>query len=127
MHAVDSLGATTADRTFTWTVDTTAPTVDVEQAADQPDPASTLPIHFTATFDEPVHSFSGGVTLGGTADTSGATVTITQTSPSVYDIAVSGVVGPGTVTASLDAGATSDLAGNASTASTSSDAEVTLP
>ena len=127
VHAVDAVGATTADQTFTWTVDTTAPTVDVEQAADQSDPASSQPIHFTATFDEAVHSFTGGVTLGGTADTSGATVTVTQTSPSVYDIAVSGAVGPGTVTASLDAGATTDLAGNASTASTSTDAEVTLP
>ena len=120
VHAVDSLGATTDDQTFTWVVDTTAPTVDVERAAEQSDSAGSLPIHFTATFDEPVHSFTGGVTLGGTADTSGATVTVTQTSPSVYDIAVSGAVGPGTVTASLDAGATTDLAGNASTASTSS-------
>ena len=125
VHAVDSLGATTADQTFTWTVDTTAPTVDVEQAVDQSDPAGSLPIHFTATFDEPVHSFTGDVvTVGGTADLGSATITVTQTSPSVYDIAVSGVLGSGTVTASVDAGATTDLVGNASTASMSTDNSV---
>ncbi|HTZ06674.1 MAG TPA: DUF4082 domain-containing protein [Gaiellaceae bacterium] len=121
VHAVDAIGGTTADQTFTWTVDTAAPTVDVEQANSQADAAASLPIHFTATFDEPVHAFTSGVTLGGTADTSGATVTVTQLSPTTYDIAVDGVAGSGTVTALLDAGATTDLAGNASTASTSTD------
>jgi len=99
-------------------------TVDVERADAQADPASTLPIHFTATFDEPVHAFTSGVTLGGTADTSGATVTITQLTSTTYDIAVDDVTGSGTVTASLDAGATTDLAGNSSTASTSTDNSV---
>lgn len=99
-------------------------TVHVEQADSQADPAASLPIHFTATFNEPVNAFTGGVTLGGMAETSGATATVTQLSPTTYDIAVDGVTGSGTVTASLDAGATTDLAGNPSTASTSTDNSV---
>ncbi len=119
VHAVDSLGSTTADRTFTWTVDTTAPTVDVEPAEGESDSPSSQPIHFTATFDEPVNAFSGGISLGGTSGHDSATVTVTQTTPSVYDIAVSGLTSGGTLTVSLDAGATTDPAGNASAASTS--------
>ena len=126
VHAVDSLGAATDDQTFTWTVDATPPTVDVEQASGQSDPASSQPLDFTATFSEDVHSFSGGVTIGGTADISGATATVTMTTSSVYDISVTGVVGPGTVTVSVNAGATTDLAGNANTASTSTDNSVTI-
>jgi len=124
VHAVDAIGGTTADQTFTWTVDTTAPTVHVEQPGSQADPAASLPIHFTATFDESVNAFTDGVTLGGDANTTHATVTITQLSPTTYDIAVDGVTGSGTVTASLNAGATTDLAGNPSTASTSTDNSV---
>ena len=49
-----------------------------------------------------------------------------MTTSSVYDISVTGVVGPGTVTVSVNAGATTDLAGNANTASTSTDNSVTI-
>ncbi len=128
VHAVDSIGGTTADQTFTWTVDTTAPTVDVEPADGQDESTNALPIHFTATFDEPVNAFTDtGVTLGGSADTSGATVTVTQSSPTKYDIEVDGVTGSGTVTASVNAAATTDPAGNENTASGASPAVTLTP
>jgi hypothetical protein len=119
-------GSLTAAGSYTWRVDTTAPTADIEQAADQPDPAGVLPIHFTVTFSEPVNPLtSSGVALGGDADHSLATITVTQMSSTVYDIAVAGLPGSGTLTASVGAGATTDAAGNANTASTSTDNSVT--
>ena len=125
VHAADALGTFTADTVYTWTVDTTAPTVDVEQAATQSDPTSSQPIHFTATFDEPVNAFSGGITIGGTAAHGTLTTTVTQISSTVYDISTTGFTGAGTVTAVVRANATTDLAGNNSVLSTSSDNSVT--
>jgi hypothetical protein len=112
-------------------VDTTPPDVTVEQAATQADPTNTSPINFVATFSEPitVSSFTGtDVTLGGTAPGTLSAV-ITQIAPNdgtTFNIAVSGMTGNGTVTASIPAGVVTDLLGNANTASTSTDNEVTF-
>jgi hypothetical protein len=62
------------------------------------------------------------VALGGTA---GATTAVVTGSGTTYNVAVSGMTQSGTVTASIPAGAASDLAGNPSTASTSTDNTVT--
>jgi hypothetical protein len=100
-------------------IDTTPPTVTVNQAAGQPDPTSTAPVLFSVVFSEPVAGFTGaGVVLGGTA---GATHAAVSGSGTTYTIAVTGMTHTGTVTASLAAGAASDAAGNPSIASTSSD------
>lgn len=109
-------------------VDSTPPTVTVNQALGQGDPASATPIHFSAAFSESVHAPpSSAVTIGGTAGHGSATVTVTEDGDDRhYDIAVSQLSSPdGTVTVSLPAGATTDLAGNASLASTSTDNTVT--
>ena len=51
-----------------FTVDTTAPTVTINQASGQADPTTVSPINFTATFSEPVTGFTGSDVsfIGGT-------------------------------------------------------------
>jgi hypothetical protein len=107
-----------------YTIDKTAPTVTVNQAASQADPTNTSPIDFTVTFSESVTGFTNGdVTIGGTAGgTKSATVT---GGPSTYNVAISGMTSVGTVTASVPSGRAQDNAGNNNTASTSTDNSVT--
>ncbi len=103
--------------------DTTAPTVTINQAADQSDPTGSSPINFTVVFSESVTNFAtGDVTLSGTAGATTATVTGSGTT---YNVAVTGMVRSGTVIATINAGVATDAAGNANTASTSTDNTVT--
>jgi hypothetical protein len=61
-----SLASTSTDNTVSY--DITVPTVTINQAAAQSDPANTTPINFTVVFSETVNDFAtGDVTLGGTA------------------------------------------------------------
>ncbi len=93
--------------------------VTVEQAAAQADPTGASPINFTATFSAPVTGFdSADVIVGGTGEPTGATVT---GGPSVYNIAVTGMSGNGTVTASIAPDAAVDGSGNPNQPSTSVD------
>lgn len=108
------------------TKDGCPPSVTVNQAAGQADPANTQPVLFTASFSEPVTGFANtDVTLAGTANLSGASVAVSG-GPSTFTISVAGLGGSGTVTASVAANAATDAGGNASTASTSSDNSVTF-
>ena len=101
-------------------VSNTRPSVTVNQASSQADPARALPITFTATFSEPVVDFTGSaVTVGGTAPgTPSVTVTGSGTG---YTIAVSGLTGSGTVTAAIAGNAVHNAGGAGNTASTSTD------
>ena len=107
------------------TIDTTAPTVTINQAAGQADPTSSSPINFTVAFSEPVSGFSGSdVAIGGTA---GGTKSVSVSGgPSTYTAAVSGMTSSGTVIASIAAGVAQDAAGNTNTAFTSTDNTVTF-
>jgi len=117
-----STASTSTDNTVTY--DVTLPDVAINQAAGQNDPTNATPIHFTVVFSKPVVDFSAGdVNLSGTAP--GAVVFSVSGSGMTYDVAVSGMTGSGTVTASLAAGAAHDAVGNTSTASTSTDNTVT--
>jgi hypothetical protein len=101
------------------TIDTVAPTVTINQALGQSDPARYSPINFTAQFSEPIALLtSGGATLSGTA---GATRSSITGNGKTYNVAVSGMTANGTVIAALPAAAANDFAGNPSTASTSTD------
>ncbi len=101
------------------TFDNLAPTVTINQAGGQADPAGTSPISFTVVFSKPVFGFAtGDVTLGGTA---GATTAIITGSGTTYTVAVSGMTSDGTVIATVGAGVATDLAGNGNAASTSTD------
>ncbi|MBU0675046.1 MAG: lamin tail domain-containing protein [Proteobacteria bacterium] len=107
----------------TYTVDNTAPTVTINQAAGQTDPGTSSPINFTVTFSETVTGFDipADVTLSGTAGPT--TAVITGTGP--YNVAVSGMSSVGTVIAAINTSVAQDAAGNNNAASTSTDNQVT--
>ena len=118
-----SQASTSTDNTVTY--DVTPPTVTINQAAGQADPTNAGPIHFTVVFSEPVTGFApADVSLGGTAPGTLSAV-VTPVNGTTYDVAVTGMTGSGTVTATIPAGAAIDAAGNASQASTSTDNTVT--
>jgi hypothetical protein len=110
----------------TLTIDTTAPTVIINQGASQNDPTTTSPISFGVQFSEPVTGFTAsdvsfaGSTVGGilTAAVSG--------SGANYVVTVTGMGGSGTVVASVPANSAFDAAGNGNTASMSADNTVTF-
>ncbi len=114
--------STSTDNTVTW--DVTAPTVTINQAAGQADPTSGSTINFTVVFSEAVTGFAtGDVTISGTAG--GTKVATVTGSGTTYNVAVTGMTGTGTVIATIAAAKATDLAGNANTASTSTDNTVT--
>jgi Ca2+-binding RTX toxin-like protein len=125
VRAIDASGnIDPTPASFTWVIDTTAPTVSINQASGQADPTGTSPVHFTVVFNEPVSDFAtGDVTLSGTA---GATTAAVTGGPTEYDVAVSGMTTNGTVIASVGSGVAHDAAGNGNTASTSTDNTVTF-
>ena len=98
IDATDAATNNAAQQTGTVTIDKTKPDVTVEQAAGQTDPTNSLPIHFTANFSEHVNGFSASdVSLGGSANHSSATVTLTAGAGNSYDIAVSGLSSEGSL------------------------------
>ncbi len=99
-------------------IDTTAPTVAIDQAVGQADPTNASPIDFTVVFSESVSGFiNTDVTLSsGTAVVTGG--------PTTYNVAVSGM-SQGVLTASIGAGVATDTAGNGNIASSSTDNSVT--
>jgi hypothetical protein len=119
-----SAASTSADNTVTF--DATGPTVTIEQAAGQVDLTNGTPVRFTVTFSEAVTGFSpADVSL--VTSTAGGTLAATVTGgPSVYTVEVGGMTSPGTVVATVAAGAALDGAGNPSAASTSADNTVTF-
>lgn len=126
--ANSNTASTSSDNTVTYI---TGPlNVSIDQAAGQSDPANTLPVNFTVVFDRPIDPStftSPDVTLGGTAP-GGKTAVITEIAPNdgtTFNIAVGGLTGTGTVTASIGAGTVQDAAGNDNTASSSTDNNVT--
>src|SRR5688572_544755 len=105
------------------TYDATPPTVTINQAAGQADPTNASPINFTVVFSAPVTGFAtGDVTLTGTAGATTGTVTGSGTT---YNVAVTGMTGPGTVIATIAANVATDGGGNGNAASTSTDNSVT--
>lgn len=110
-----------SDATASWVMDTTAPTVTVEQVGPDPvtGPTGTTIINFTATFSEPVTGLTpSGVTLFGTAN---PTIVNVTGSGAIYNLAVQGMNQSGTVRASINPSAAQDSAGNGNAASTSVD------
>jgi len=106
-------------------IDTTPPTVTINQASSQVDPTSNSLINYTVAFSERVTGFDAtDITFAGVA---GATATITgDAKGQIYNVAVTGLTQPGTLTATVKANGANDLAGNGNTASTSTDNSVTF-
>ncbi|HVE58033.1 MAG TPA: FG-GAP-like repeat-containing protein [Pyrinomonadaceae bacterium] len=121
-----NVASTSTDNSIT--LDYTAPTVTINQAAAQADPTRNMPVNFTVIFSEPVTGFNNAdISLtGSTANIGSASITVTG-SGAVYNVAVSGLTSNGGfVTAAVRSQAASDGAGNQSVASTSTDNVVTL-
>jgi hypothetical protein len=117
--------ASVAGAAYTYVLDATPPSVTINQAAVQTDPASSGPIRFTVVFSEDVTGFTAAdVILSGTAP-GPLTAVVTGSGPT-YTVSVSGMTGAGTVTAAIPAGAAQDVAGNLSLAATSTDNSVTF-
>ena len=116
--------STSTDDTVTY--DGTAPTVTIEQAVGQVDPTNASPINFTVTFSDVVSNFAtGDVSFTGSTAPGTLIGTVTNTGPTTYNVAVTGMTGNGTVVASIAAGVATDAAGNGNTASASIDNTVT--
>ena len=100
--------------------DLTSPNVTIDQASGQVDPTITSDIIFTAVFDEALASFDcTDVTV-----VNGVCVSVTLDSGSTYTVLVNGY--SSAVVATVDAGATTDIAGNGNNQSTSTDNSVTF-
>jgi hypothetical protein len=109
--------------------DSTAPTVTIDQAPGQVDPAQAGPVKFAVHFSEVVTGFADAdVSLSGTAGATTATVTDDPAGTTGQDflVSVTGMTGDGTVVASVPASAAKDASDNASEASTSTDNTVRL-
>lgn len=106
-------------------IDTSGPTVTIDQKSGEPDPASGDPLAFTAVFSEPVTGFSpGDVSVSGSLG--GSAASVSEDSPGTFTVLVTPNSGEGTVFASIPGGGASDIAGNASLASTSGDNRYTV-
>jgi FG-GAP-like repeat/Calx-beta domain/Bacterial Ig-like domain len=120
----NSVASTSTDNKVTF--DLVAPSVTINQASGQADPATTGPILFTVVFSESVSGFTGsdisfsGSTVGGTLQAA------VSGSGQNYTVSVTGMNSSGIVMASIPAGAAFDTVGNASNASTSNDNQVTF-
>jgi hypothetical protein len=122
---VDAAGNTGTSGSQTITIDKTAPTVTINQAAAQADPTNAAPINYTVVFSESVTGFTNAdVTLTGTAG--GSKAIAISGGPTTYNVAVSGATGNGTVIATVPVNAAQDTALNNNSASTSTDNSVTL-
>ena len=98
------------------------PSVTIDQASGQADPTNATPVTFSVVFNEPVSGFDASdVSLSGSAGISSTNV---SGGPSAYSVEVA-LSSSGTVVATIDEGAAQDAVGNTSTASSSTDNEVT--
>lgn len=106
------------------TIQSSTPSVTINQAAGQPDPSETLPIVFDVNFSRSVTGFTDSdVLVTGTAPGT-KTVEVSGVGAS-YTVSVSGLTGSGTVIASIPAAAAKDEFNNFTAASTSTDNVVT--
>ena len=109
----------------TYTLDNLCPTVTINQAADQSDPATSSPVDFTVVFSETVTGFTADDVDTSSSTTPGTlAVVVTDVLPgdgTTYTVSVSGMKGSGNVIATVDAGAAEDGAGLLCHAGTSTD------
>lgn len=107
-------------------LDRSAPNVSIQLANSQLSPTRTLPVRFAISFNEPVTGFSlSDISLeGSTADLSSHSMSLAG-SGATYSLSVSGFSSNGeSIVVRVPASAATDAAGNASLASTASNAVV---
>ena len=112
---------------FAVAFDNVGPTVTINQAAGQADPANGGPILFDVQFSEEVTGFDADAISRLPARRWAARwLASVSGSGANYTVSVTGMTGSGTVVASILAGAAQDFPGIASAASTSTDNTVTI-
>jgi hypothetical protein len=123
-NVVTGGNAASATRTIDYV--RTRPTVTLNQKSTQLDPTSLLPVVFTARFSEPIQGFTIHDIVVANRPVGTTPLTLVQQSSTVWDVRVGGPTGPWTVSLSMPENAVTDLYGNTSTASTSTDNTVTI-
>ncbi|MGI6423369.1 MAG: carboxypeptidase regulatory-like domain-containing protein [Candidatus Dojkabacteria bacterium] len=116
----DNLICTFTDNSVTY--DTTPPTVTINQAKGQTDPAHTEPIKFTAVFSEPVNVtsfYKGELDILGSS--TARVSQIVKVNNTTYTVFITGMLSGETVRLILPAGRIADMAGNLNEASTFTD------
>jgi uncharacterized repeat protein (TIGR01451 family) len=110
-------------------VDTTNPSVTIDQAPSQVDPTPTDSATFRAIFDEPINvaSFiaSDIIISGPSGSTTSGPTEIAPNNGTSFEFTVTGMTPSNTITVTIPTGVISDGAGNTNNASTSSDNQVT--
>jgi hypothetical protein len=125
--AFDPAGNATAASTSTdnsVTFDNVRPTVTINQAAGQADPAVAGPVTFAVNFSEPVTGFTAADVSFAGSTVGGALAAAVAGSGASYTVSVTGMDGTGTVVASIPADAAADAVGILSAASTGVDNSV---
>jgi len=120
VRAIDTASNTdTTPATYTWTIDTTAPTLSIGS------PSASLtksgPITYTVTYTgaDAVTLANANVTLNKTGTANG-TAAVSGTGTATRTVTISGITGDGTIGISIAAGTASDTAGNTAAASSAS-------
>jgi len=98
------------EKALTVEVENLPPAVAFSQAAGQFDPASSLPIHFTVVFSEPVTGLTSE-DFAVTGDAAGTPLVTVTGGGQTYDVAINGVTNTGSVRVTLRGGAGQDGAG----------------
>jgi hypothetical protein len=119
-----STASTSADNSVGFDAD--PPAVTVEQASPLTEPTDAASIVFDVAFSEPVTGFAAGDVSFAGSTVAGTLAAAVSGSGQAYEISVTGMSGAGDVVVSVPGGAAVDAAGNASTASTSTDNTVTF-
>ena len=112
-----------------YTLDNMAPTVTIEQATGQPDPANGTPVIFSVVFSEPIDTSTlttADFTQNGSILTSITWNIIDSGDHKTFTLSATSISGNGTLSPSMSAGKVLDLAGNPNTASISTDNTVTF-
>ncbi|MBN2118052.1 MAG: lamin tail domain-containing protein [Anaerolineales bacterium] len=119
--------STSTDNEVTFN-DDVSPSVTVNQASTQVDPATTLPINFTVVFSEPIDASTFTVSdIAQTGTVSGVTWTITDSGDHMtFALSATALTGLGTLIPTIPADQVTDLLGNNNLASTSTDNIVTF-
>ncbi|HVF75249.1 MAG TPA: Ig-like domain-containing protein [Acidimicrobiales bacterium] len=121
-RATDNRGMLSPLVTRTVRIDTTAPTVTINQKAGQADPTNASPVEFTVVFSEAVTGFApADLTFAtGSGNTATRGTPVVTGSGTTYNVAIP-LTADGTVTPTVPAAAAKDVAGNDNAASTSTD------
>ncbi|HVK14263.1 MAG TPA: Calx-beta domain-containing protein, partial [Gemmataceae bacterium] len=121
LDAAGNPGAASTSTDNAVAFDGDAPTVTIDQAPAQAEPATAGPVAFAVHFTEPVTGFDAADVDLSASTVDGTLVATVTGSGADYTVTVTGMFGAGAVVASIPAGAATDAVGHPNAASTSTD------